>query len=323
MSDLANYKKTGEYRKYMTYLQEFKAKHSSPSQGKHKCPSPAHAMSLFECPFDRTPSVPDKDASKRLRLSEPGSQGRGPSATPTRTSRSGSGADSRRGSEPPTSRQRVDSMSDSQFALSMGPSASIASPDDPILSPVMSDSERHSADLSPTFKSEPRDQPALAGPRHPHQGEDQGREPPGLHRHLPSLSDVFDGQGLPGGMRPSIEPNGYRFPGGHVGAPGHPPSHGGVDTRPAPLSNGHPYSGQPPSHPSFGHPRQPVDGPLPIHALLASKPEPPFQASQPPHPHHPNPYHLDQKSRLVHPPQNGAAGLPMINGAWPNHSTAD
>ena len=35
LSDLASYKKTGEYRKYMAYLQEFKTKHASPSHGGH------------------------------------------------------------------------------------------------------------------------------------------------------------------------------------------------------------------------------------------------------------------------------------------------
>lgn len=33
LSDLAEYKKTPEYKKYMLYLQEFKAKHGSPPQG--------------------------------------------------------------------------------------------------------------------------------------------------------------------------------------------------------------------------------------------------------------------------------------------------
>lgn len=33
LSDLAEYKKTSEYRKYNAYLLEFKAKHTSPSQG--------------------------------------------------------------------------------------------------------------------------------------------------------------------------------------------------------------------------------------------------------------------------------------------------
>jgi len=321
LSDLANYKKTGEYRKYMSYLQEFKAKHASPSQGEHPDTYPLDVWSSND-PLTDTPSrVADKDGSKRLRLSESGGQGRcSPGATPTRTSRSGSGADSRKGSEPPTSRQRVDSaasMSESQFSVSLGPSASIASPEEPILSPVISDSERHSSDLSPTFKTEPRDQVSLPGPRHHNQGEEQSREQPSTHRHLPSLSDVFDGQGLPGGMRPSNEQaNGYRFPGAHVvGSPGPPLSHGGGDARPAPLTNGHSYVGNPPAHPSFGHPRPPVDGPLPIHALLASKPEPPFHNHQPPHIPPGNPYHTDQKPRLVHQPPNGAAGLPMINGA--------
>ncbi|KAK3905857.1 hypothetical protein C8A05DRAFT_12364, partial [Staphylotrichum tortipilum] len=283
LSDLASYKKTGEYRKYMTYLQEFKTKHASPSQ--------------------------DKDASKRLRLSEPSAHGRGsPGATPTRTSRSGSGADSRKGSEPPTSRQRVDSnvsAGESQFAVSLGPPG-MASPDEPVLSPVISESDRHSAaDLSPVMKPEPREhQPMLAAARrHPGQGgEDQARDQMNVHRHLPSLSDVFDGQGLPGGMRPSIEPSGgYRFPGA-LNNPEPPANRPGSDSRPPPVSNGHPYP--PTNQHSFGPPRPAVDGPLPIHALLASKPEPTFHTHQQPQPpQHIHPYHHDQKPRLA--PPNG------------------
>jgi hypothetical protein len=33
LADFAEYKKTPEYRKYQVYLQEFKAKYGSPSQG--------------------------------------------------------------------------------------------------------------------------------------------------------------------------------------------------------------------------------------------------------------------------------------------------
>lgn len=36
LRDLAEYKKTPDYKKYMAYLQDFKAKHGSPSQG--MCP---------------------------------------------------------------------------------------------------------------------------------------------------------------------------------------------------------------------------------------------------------------------------------------------
>jgi hypothetical protein len=36
LSDLSEYKKTQEYRKYMSYLQDFKAKHASPLQGVYR-----------------------------------------------------------------------------------------------------------------------------------------------------------------------------------------------------------------------------------------------------------------------------------------------
>ncbi|KAK4034096.1 hypothetical protein C8A01DRAFT_19047 [Parachaetomium inaequale] len=301
LSDLSEYKKTPEYRKYISYLQEFKAKHASPSQD-------------------------NKDASKRVRLSESESQGRSsPGVTTTRTSRSGSGADSRRGSEPPTARQRVASVvsSDSQYTVSLTPSTAITSPDESVLSSAESNCEPHSMDRSPTFSLDPRDQPSLPGPRHPSQGEDQTREHLSMHRHLPSLSDVFDGQGLPGGMHPPSEPGGYRFPTAHnmAGNHGPPLGHPSGDARPAPLANGngHPFGGSSSSLPPFNHPRPQVDGPLPIHALLSSKSEPTFHSHPPPHLHHPNPYHVDQSPRLVHQPQSGAAGLPMMNGYHHHH----
>ncbi|KAJ4297166.1 hypothetical protein N0V88_004084 [Collariella sp. IMI 366227] len=271
LSDLAEYKKTAEYRKYMAYLQEFKTKHSSPSQ--------------------------DKDASKRVRLSDSQGPARGsPNATPTRTSRSGSNTESRRGSEPPASRVRVGSIaSESQYAASVAPSVAIASPKEPVLSPAVSNAERHSSDLSPTLNPDPREQPPVPGPRHPSQGEEQNREHMSIHRHLPSLSDVFDGQGPPMG---------------HLN---------GGDARSAPLMNGQTYAGHPPPNPVFNHhPRPPVDGPLPIHALLASKPEPTFQPTNnhppppQPQPHRGNPY--QKPPRFVHHMPNGAAGLPILNG---------
>jgi hypothetical protein len=210
------------------------------------------------------------------------------------------------------------STSDSQYTPSLPPSApAIASPlEEAILSPAVSDVERHSADLSPTFSPD-SSQPPLPGPRHSGQVEDQNREPLNIHRHLPSLSDMFDGQGLPGGMRPSTEPNnGYRFPGPHVVANPSPPlGHLNGDGRAAPPANGQPYGGNQSSHQSFGHPRPPVDGPLPIHALLASKPEPTFHNHQPPQSHHGSHYHGDPNPRPTHQMSNGATGLPMINGA--------
>ena len=136
-----------------------------------------------------------------------------------------------------------------------------------------------------------------------------------MQRQLPSLSDVFDARSLPGTIRP--ETNGFRFPGpGH-----HPPAHPGGDAHPVQIkSEQQPFTGSLPPNQAFSHqPRTPVDGPLPIHALLASKPEPAFEARPPlPHPYHGTSHHVDQKPRIVHQTPNGVAGLPVINGAPSN-----
>ncbi|GAB1310424.1 Non-histone chromosomal protein 6B [Madurella fahalii] len=274
LSDLAEYKKTPEYRKYMAYLQEFKAKHA-PSQ--------------------------DKDASKRVRLSDSGSQSRSsPSATPTRTSRSGSGSESRKGSEPPAGRQQrlgsSVSMTESQNSASAAPSMSTASPVVSMDSPAIS-----SGDHSPTFGANLRDLPPLSGPASANQGDDRATEQFSTQMHLPSLSDVFDGQNrLRGGVTQSCEANGFHFP--------------GVDARPATFKGEQTSSRSSSSNASFGRSRTPADGPLPIRALLESRPEPTFEASQPPHPLHSSSFHLEQKLLHAHQAQTGATALPAING---------
>lgn len=45
-ADLAEYKKTTDFKKYCAYLQDFKAKHSLPSQGMLVWPSPAGMSDL-------------------------------------------------------------------------------------------------------------------------------------------------------------------------------------------------------------------------------------------------------------------------------------
>ncbi|KAK4128789.1 hypothetical protein N657DRAFT_652373 [Parathielavia appendiculata] len=298
LSDLAEYKKTPEYMEYQSYLQEFKAKHGSPSQ--------------------------DKDASKRVRLSESRTHGRGsPSATPTRTmtSRSGSGTESRRGSEPPPGRQRVSSiasMSESQSSASLAASAPVASPEEPLLSPVVSNPEQHSFDRSPTFDPDARDQSSVHWPGRPGQ-EEQDREQLSMHQNLPSLSDMFSGQMLRGGMHSASEPNGFCYSAAHlVGTQGHTLHNGSGDAAQT-MPNGLPYMGKSPSHQSFGHHRPQLDGTLSIHALLASRPEPTLHSNPPSHQHH-NAYHMDQQPRLPHQLPNGAASLPMMNGHHQLHS---
>ncbi|AEO53511.1 hypothetical protein MYCTH_2294934 [Thermothelomyces thermophilus ATCC 42464] len=301
LADLAEYKKTPQYSQYQAYLREFNAKHGSPSQ--------------------------DKDASKRVRLSGHGGQGRGsPGAITTRTSRSGSGANSRRGSPPTSARQRISSVisSDSQYTSSLAPSTSITSPEDSAFSPTESNpDQQHAMNRSPPIKLEPKEQSPLLSPRHASQRDDQGREQSSMHRHLPSLSDLFDGQGLPGTMRQPSDPSGYRFPGAHItGSPGRPLGHRGADARSPPMTNGteHRYSDDSSSsHPPFGLPRPSVDGPLPIHALLDSMPEPTFRSHQPAPLQPPNTHLATEQNHNpspVHQSPSSGSGRQIINGTF-------
>ncbi|KAK0748191.1 hypothetical protein B0T21DRAFT_276731 [Apiosordaria backusii] len=279
LSDLAEYKKTPEYKRYMMYLQEFKAKHGSPPQGIIK--------------------MSDPDAHNRT----------SPGASQNRSSRSGSRAESRRSSEPPASRgQRVGSvvsMSESQNSAATTPAASHASPhDEPMHSPMMIKTERH--ERSPTFNS-------MEAPNH--RAQNWRDEPPNMQRHLPSLSDVFEGQRFPGGMHTDM--NGYRFPREPVPSPGaHSGRIDGGDNRPPTLKSEQSTSGSASSGSPFGQPRTPIDGPMPIHALLASKPDH-FdlnqQALQQQQTLQQRPPHIFQGG----PYPNGAGALPAINGAPP------
>lgn len=323
LADLAEYKKTPQYSQYQAYLREFKAKHGSPSQGVYELV--ARLTSTSTPSLTRFPVVADKDAPKRVRLSEHGGQGRGsPGAITTRTSRSGSGADSRRGSPPRSARQRISSVisSDSQYTSSLASSTSVTSPEDTVLSPPESNLEQqHSMKRSSPIKLDLKDQSPLPNSRSASQRDDQSREQSSMHRQLPSLSDVFDGQGLPGAMRPSSDPGSYRFPGAHVmGSPGRPLGHHhGGDNRSPPMTNGtdHRYSDNPSSsHPPFGLPRPPVDGPLPIQALLDSGPEPAFRSHQPTQ-LQPSSSHLvgrNHNPSPVHQSQSGGPGRQITNG---------
>ncbi|KAL2271173.1 hypothetical protein VTJ83DRAFT_544 [Remersonia thermophila] len=276
LAEYAEYKKTEHYRKYQAYLQEFRAKY----------PSPSH----------------DKDTSKRVKL-EPQSQRRAsPGATPTRTSRSGSGSESLRGSEPPCSRPRVGSIvsaSDPQHP-SAGPAAPASASDDSATTPAAKETERPSRDISPTVGKGPKSLPPLTSAAPPGgQGEAQhARERFSMHRQLPSLSDVFEGQPLPSGRDG-------------------PPSLTGPGDRP--------YSGAASTHPpSFGQSRTPVDGSLPIHALLASKPDPSFPAtdgSSHAHQAHQSSYHADPRPAgpSHYPMQDGPSNRHTINGYHQHH----
>ncbi|KAK3693891.1 hypothetical protein B0T22DRAFT_55026 [Podospora appendiculata] len=291
-NDLVEYKKTDAYKKYMAYLQEFKVKHAVQSQ--------------------------DKEVSKRVKLSDGGAlSGSSANATPNRTSRSGSGSESHRGSEPPPNRQQrigsAISVSDSQYSAVMTPGSYHTSLDESMNSPIASSMDRQSSDRSPVFSS-PRDFPSLPGRLESGWNDDQrGVEHPSMQRHLPSLSDVFDGQGLLSSMPHANDANGFPFPRSNIANSPAPSSSLSNGDAPRPgFRTDQSSTGSSSSRSSFGYPRTPIEGPLPIHALLSSKPNHSFEAVQEQQPH--------QAAFLQHAP-NGV-GQPLTNDYRREHTAS-
>ncbi|KAK1752451.1 hypothetical protein QBC47DRAFT_305200 [Echria macrotheca] len=286
-SDLAEYKKTPEYRKYILYLQEFKAKHTIPSQG---------------------------ELSKRVKL-EAGSHTRASGATHGRTSRSGSGSEDRQPSEPPTGRKpRGDSrmsIKESPYSPTPTQASHRASPEGSVRSPATASLDRQSAERSPTFSTSPREPPSLPPRQNSNWGEDQRQEHPGTQRHhLPSLSDIFESQRLSGHGHGPNEMNGLGFRRDHMSnSPGPVPGLIGSDGRPPLFRKDE--SGSASSGSSYSFPRTPIEGSLPIHALLASNSSHPFESNQQSYfqgVHIPT----EHKSPVLLPNPNGP---PMVNGA--------
>ncbi|CCC06400.1 hypothetical protein SMAC4_00615 [Sordaria macrospora] len=300
-AELAEYKKTAQYQKYMQYLADFKAKHSLPSQ--------------------------DKESSKRVKLSESG----GPSsaaATPTRTCRSGSGgSDSLHGSEPPPSReQRISSIvstTDSHHSAALSPRSYH---DDAMQSPRTIHADRQSPEQrSPTaFNTSAKNHPLpnrTETARPEEHGQEQPLSTPQSQQNLPSFSDVFDSHRfMPGASQQSNEPSSYFSRGSLTNSPGPPPGLVGGDRRYPPAlkkeqsSAGSISSASTTS--SYGYPRTPTDGPLPIQALLSSSSSHSYnEAGQPHHayPTGPLPVHQKQPQHQQQQPP-ALASLRMTNG---------
>lgn len=95
-------------------------------------------------------------------------------------------------------------------------------------------------------------------------------------RHLPSLSDMFDGRQMPNGLSYSSEqptaPNHGVLPRGYqTASPAHTPSTCGSESRPPSLKKEISSGGSLSSGSSYSsYPRTPVEGSLPIHALLTN-----------------------------------------------------
>lgn len=223
-------------------------------------------------------------------------------------------------SEPPTTRrQRLDSVV-SMNSPTVTPVSHHASPEVSIHSPVTASLDRQSAERSPTFSTSPRDLPSPPRPSS-NWVEDQRSEHPGVQRHLPSLSDVFENQRFAPPGHSQNDPNGYPFPRDHMSnSPGSMPGLIGGDGRTPTLkkegsvSTGSLSSGGS----SYGFPRTPIEGSLPIHALLASKPNH-YDSSQMQSYFQGVPLPPDHKPSFGHQTPTGDR-LPVTNGPFTSDS---
>lgn len=278
----------------------------------------------------------EKDTSKRVKLSESGGQNSAV-ATPTRTCRSGSGgSDSLHGSEPPPSREQricsIVSTTDSHHSAALSPGSYH---DDTMQSPRMIHADRQSPEQrSPTaFNNGARNYPVPSRTEPARPDEHRQEQPlstPQSQQNLPSFSDVFDSHRfLPGGPQQTNDPSSHFPRGSLTNSPGPPPGLVGGDRRYAPplkkeqSSAGSISSASTAS--SYGYPRTPTDGPLPIQALLSSNSSHSYEAGQyhQPYPSGPLPVHQKQPQHQQQQPQQTSmptsqppalASLVMTNG---------
>lgn len=225
----------------------------------------------------------EKDVSKRVRLSDPSpSEVNGVTSLPTRNGRAGSTGDHT--SEPPARRQRIGSTvsnGESYYAVSVL-SASQHTPGDESnsASPGAGYFERR-REHSPTFAVSPRDnsvQPTSHALRRDPLYVDgvRGGEQAGPPRQLPPLADMIDrrqlsnGTSLPGSE--ALTPTFGHLTRGHSnGSPVLTPSVTSSETRPPSLRKEQSSAGSMSSGSSYSsYPRTPIEGPIPIHALLTN-----------------------------------------------------
>lgn len=258
--DLAEYKKTPDYKKYLQYLQEFKAKHANHPQ--------------------------DKEVSKRVRLSDPSiGDSTAINGHSARAARAGSVGD--HNGEPPARRQRIGSIvsnGESYYAPSVASISQRTPGEESILtSPAASYFDRRfdrrlEQSPGPGHTGSPRDissQPSAPPRRDPVYTDGPRADGPALARSLPPLSDVFEGRSmLNGAAHPSEAPAqsmGLLPRGLQTASPANTPSLSGSESRPPSLKKEQSSAGSMSSASSAysSFPRTPIEGPLPIHALLS------------------------------------------------------
>lgn len=276
--DLAEYKKTDAYKEYLEYLQDFKAKHGNQSQGVYYSSTTRTGRSVTYTQID----VADKEgSSKRARLSNSSSFETHGASQPL----------ANRGVEAPTRQHRIGSIvsnGDSYYAPSVMSSSQRTPPGEDsmtaaVTSPNGSYFDRR-RDRSPTFATSPRDKSGHApfslrkepsylevsrGVNSSNGNEAAAVAPPPCH--LPPLSDMLT-HSIEGAPAPApAGPNFGVLPRGHqTHSPAPTSSISGSESRPPSLrkeqSSAGSSIGSGSSHSSY--PRTPIEGPLPIHALL-------------------------------------------------------
>ncbi|CAK7222195.1 hypothetical protein SEUCBS140593_004814 [Sporothrix eucalyptigena] len=302
-SDLAEYKKTDDYKKYMVYLQEFKAKHSNQTQ--------------------------DKDAFKRIKLSDFNSSSTSPhdvssTSPPTRPhhlhhhqhehdqhdhhrikrSRDAvNGHGSRSGSEGLHDNDALASRKRRHGSTASGYESHYSASPTP-RSPTTLTHPHASADNNPT--SSYRSPPSRPASLPPNQGN--GNNKNGMQLSLPSLSHMFDSNGqqrspTTGDANGTVSPG---LPPHSMAASNSNASNASAISSYSTASNGSSASS---SSGSGSYPRTPLDGSMPIHALLSGSTNKPLsptspQSSASPHstsmPPHPQPYPHQHSTQHQH-----------------------
>lgn len=344
--DLAEYKKTPEYKKYLQYLQDFKAKHAT-HQGK-SAHFDVYCYSHLSFVWSYlTPCITDKDVSKRVRLSDPNvGESSATNGQSGRAGRIGSvgGSIGEHNNDEPARRKRISSMvsnGESYYAQSVASMSQRTPGEEFITSPVAGYFERRS-EQSPGFTASPRDvstQAPIPLRRDPVYVEGVCSDPVAPTRSLPPLADMFDNRPMPTGIpHPNEAPTPLYglLPRGHETVSPAPPTPNltaDESRRPSlrteQSSAGSMSSGS--SSYNSSHPRTPTDGPLPIHALLTGgkqfsqydatyAPNPAMQGrSMSPDDRGPAVFYPSERA----PKDPGAAGpsLPHLNGKslYPAH----
>lgn len=215
------------------------------------------------------------------------------------------------GSEPPptTRQRRVDStasLADSQHSYAGTYPDSVTSPHT-----VHAD---HLLDRSPAMSTSPREIPSRRSSTRASSWID-GQRVDGAsgQQHLPSLSDVFDGRSPMNGVPPSGDPGvlGNGFARNHLSnSPGPPPSLISGGLHPPSLRKETSSGGSMSSRGSGGpmsYPRTPIEGSLPIHALLSGAKAAPFEPPT-------STVTAENKASLPPFPADGRKGDAALNG---------